>query len=98
MEEKKNSGIDAVSFDKNWRTRVKNEKQSADQWQQDWGFLASSNKNQKEDALKIFTIDDKIRKAQEELKLCKHDGNWFTSNSIIGSMKDIEKFRTTENF
>ena len=61
MEEKVKGGIDAVSFDKNWRTRVKNEKFSADQWQSDWGFLASGANN--EDALKIFTIDDKIRLA-----------------------------------
>ena len=45
MEEKIKGGIDAVSDDKNWRTRVKNEKQSADQWQSDWGFLAAGANN-----------------------------------------------------
>ena len=40
MKDKFKMDIDPVSDDKNWRTRVKNEKQSADQWQQDWGFLA----------------------------------------------------------
>jgi hypothetical protein len=64
MESKFVSTIDPVSDDKNWRTRVKNEQCSADQWQQDWGFLASGSDNlKKEDALKIFTIDDKIRLA-----------------------------------
>lgn len=63
MEEKIKGGIDAVSDDKNWRTRVKNEKQSADQWQSDWGFLAANASNGNEDAMKIYTIDDKIRKA-----------------------------------
>ena len=65
---KQNAQIDPVSYDKNWRTRVKNEQQSADQWQQDWGFLVTDNpgaETQKEDALKIYTIDDKIRLAQE---------------------------------
>jgi len=66
MESKFKQTIDPVSDDKNWRTRVKNETNSADQWQQDWGFLASGTETlQEEDALKIFTIDDKIRLAEE---------------------------------
>merc|ERR1711862_874992 len=44
-----------------------------------------------EDALKVYTIDDKIRLAQEELKRCTEDGNFFTSNSVYGGMKNIDK-------
>ena len=66
MESKPKTHIDPVSVVKNWRTRVRHEQQSADQWQQDWGFLASGAQGLKtEDALKIYTIDDKIRLVQE---------------------------------
>ena len=66
MDSKYLTVLDPVSDDKNWRTRVKNESCCADAWQQDWGFLASGSENlKKEDALKIFTIDDKIRLAEE---------------------------------
>ncbi len=55
-----------VSDDKNWRTLVKNERDCADQWQQDWGFLATGAQDpENANSLKIFTIDDKIRKVEE---------------------------------
>ncbi len=57
---------DAVSDDRNWIALIQNEMNCAAQWQQDWGFLAGGKEGMKaENALKVYTIDDKIRLAEE---------------------------------
>merc|ERR1712224_969452 len=84
------SKIDPVSVVKNWRTRVKHEQGSADQWQQDWGFLAAGAGNlESEDALKIYTIDDKIRLVEEQLKKCTRNGQFYTTSTDYGNKENL---------
>jgi len=57
--------IDPVSDDKNWRDLIRNEATCANVWEKDWGFLAGDSDLKKEDATKLYTVDDKIRAVQE---------------------------------
>ncbi len=56
---------DAVSDDRNWRDLIRNETVCADLWQKDWGFLAGDAELKKENATRLYTIDDKIRQVNE---------------------------------
>lgn len=64
---------DAVSDDRNWRDLIRNETVCADLWQKDWGFLAGDAELKKENATKLYTIDDKIRQVQEVNSLFKEN-------------------------
>ena len=57
---------DAVADDRNWIGLIKNEEKCAEVWEKDWGFLAGgADKVKKEEATKIFTVDDRIKRLNE---------------------------------
>ena len=56
---------DAVSDDRNWQALIRNESKCADLWDKDWGFLAGDQELKKENATKLYTIDDKIKMVNE---------------------------------
>lgn len=57
--------LDPVSEDRNWVGLIKNELKCAELWDKDWGFLAGDADLKKENATKVYTIDDKIKSVQE---------------------------------
>lgn len=63
---------DAVADDRNWIGLIKNEEKCAEVWEKDWGFLAGgADKIKKEEATKIFTVDDRIKRLNEVNTLSK---------------------------
>ena len=57
--------LDPVSEDRNWVGLIKNELKCAELWEKDWGFLAGDADLNKDNATKLYTIDDKIKSVQE---------------------------------
>ena len=45
----KTKQLNEVAEDQNWRIAVNTELKSADQWNEDWGFLVAFNKGGKSD-------------------------------------------------
>jgi len=56
--------IDPVSDDRNWRDLIRNETTCANLWEKDWGFLAGDAELKKENATKLYSVDDKIKVVQ----------------------------------
>ena len=65
MSNKFGKTLDPVSEDRNWIGLIKNELKCAELWDKDWGFLAGDADLKKENATKLYTVDDKIKSVQE---------------------------------
>lgn len=65
MSNKFGKTLDPVSEDRNWIGLIKNELKCAELWDKDWGFLAGDADLKKENATKLYTVDDKIKAVQD---------------------------------
>jgi len=88
----------AVADDRNWVALIKNEHICADQWEKDWGFLGGGVQLKKENAAKLYTVDDRIRAVQEELEKLENVNIYTKTSAEIGGKKEgIEIYQTKDN-
>jgi hypothetical protein len=83
-------GVDPVSDDRNWRSHIHNELNSAKLWQEDWGFLATTEGPVND------SIPERIRKLEERTRAVEND-RFRTTASRYGTGSSLEFYRVKEH-
>ena len=93
----KDTEIDYVSKDKDWRGVIENELRFQENWQKDWGFLAdnSINENPRTKEEQIQVLEEKL-KTMSDVKLESTNKSTYTGTSYDFLIKDYNKRKTND--
>jgi hypothetical protein len=88
---KKRNDMTVVAEDKNWRDYIAKELKSADNWEQDWGFLSSGKLEDGITEMKPKSKDERIAELEAQLNSMK-SRDYVTSSTCIGRGENLEMF------